>query len=344
MLAISLYGMLLAIFLDSALGQNATIALPLPTKTLVQLDTQGTVFENLLVRQNGDIIITSLHPQPIAYLLKAPWSSDPKLLFLHRFEEVDGLGGVVEIRPGTYVVAGTKWEGLAAPVANATVVQEFALDENDSVSSARIIARVPEAGFLNGVVVAPGSANLVLGADSLQGVVWRIDLTTGDSEISIDVAEMKPLDPHGVLRAGVNGLKVRNGHLYWSNSNLAGVYRIKTDDNGYPAMGAATEQVFRLCDASGVDDFNFDHEGNIYITTHIDNTLYRFGEDGSTQLVAGALTDLGLAGDSAVAFGRTSFDEHVAYITTAGGIFSPINGTITEPAKIVSVDTSGIAQ
>lgn len=61
------------------------------------------------------------------------------------------------------------------------------------------------------------------------------------------------------------------------------------------------------------------------------------------MVVAGAQQESVVAGAIAGTFGRTSADRHILYVVTDGGLASPINGTFVEPAKVVAVDTSRLA-
>jgi hypothetical protein len=54
--------------------------------------------------------------------------------------------------------------------------------------------------------------------------------------------------------------------------------------------------------------------------------------------VAGAIDDFVLAGPTAAAFGRTSKDRDVLYVSTRGGIVDPATGF--DDGKVVAIDTS----
>jgi hypothetical protein len=49
------------------------------------------------------------------------------------------------------------------------------------------------------------------------GVVWKVNVKNGNVEKVIEFDEMKP-PPPPALQMGINGVKVRDGYLYWSNT------------------------------------------------------------------------------------------------------------------------------
>lgn len=220
----------------------------------------------------------------------------------------------------------------------------------------RLVTAIPEAGLLNGVASlpfaapsssrncsTPPSSPVVLIADSSLGMLWRVDLATGSYEIASAVAEMQPI-PDAGLALGVNGVKVRDGYLYFSNSNHLAVYRIAIDAaSGRIAADAQAELAATFVTKANIDDFDIDAAGNVWVASNFDDTVEVFRADGSgAVVVVGAPTELTVAGDTAVAFGRTAgADKNVVYVSTGGALGNPVNGTVTEPAKVVAIDRTG---
>lgn len=214
------------------------------------------------------------------------------------------------------------------------------LDLRGPKPTTRLITKIPEAVFLNGVVSVPGSPSpAILVADNGVSRVWRVDLKTGKYETAAEVPEMKPL-PNATLPIGVNGLKIRNGHLYFSNSNLASIFRLPLDRSGLAAEGAQATLVAKF-DADNVDDFLIDEKGKYWAATNFDNTVAVANQDATGVVVAGTPTELTVAGDTALALGRTMRDRNIVYAVTGGALNRPVNGTVTEPAKVVAIDRTG---
>ncbi|KAJ8119710.1 hypothetical protein ONZ43_g3400 [Nemania bipapillata] len=150
---------------------------------------------------------------------------------------------------------------------------------------------------------------------------------------------MQPL-PNATLAIGVNGLKARGGDLYFSNSNLASVFRLPIDKNGLAAQGSQATLVAKF-DADTIDDFVIDEKGEYWAATNFENTVAVAKMYSTGVVVAGTPTTLTVAGDTALAIGRTKVDKDIVYVVTGGALNRPVNGTITEPAKVVAINRSG---
>ena len=128
---------------------------------------------------------------------------------------------------------------------------------------------------------------------------------------------------------GVNGLKVFGGHLYASNSDRAHIVRVPLSADGLRPVGRPEPFVEGLM----ADDFAFDQRGNLYLATHPLNSVVRIAPDGRDIAVLGT-AEQGLAGSTAVAFGRGPADRDAIYVTTNGGMFLP-PPTGAVPAELV---------
>ncbi|KAI0395712.1 hypothetical protein F5Y17DRAFT_465616 [Xylariaceae sp. FL0594] len=324
--------------------------LPLPARTVFQLDDSipGSWFENIAIRHNGDLLVTMLNPSASIYHIKDPLSSstsvsasvislDPAL--------ANGTLGIYETRPDVFVVAAALYSAFVVPVPGS-----FALWEIDLVSgTTRLIAKMPEAVSLNGVTGIRGSS-VVLVADYGLGLVWRVDVQTGAYEVAAKVPEMDPL-PGAKLQLGVNGLKTRRARsgyyydLYFSNSNRASIYRLAIDASGFQRPGARAELVARF-EADNIDDFDIDDAtGDFWACTNFQNTVVVAKARSAAAVgavVVGSPTELTVAGDTALALGgETKWDRDIVYVVTGGAQGRPVNGTVTEPAKVVAVDRRG---
>ncbi|KAI1403638.1 hypothetical protein F4819DRAFT_450648 [Hypoxylon fuscum] len=314
-------------------------SLPLPSRIISQMNETGSFIENIAIRHSGALLVTTLHPSASVYTVERPYSNSPSTALVHTFDDANGLGGISETSRNVFIVAAARFQGLATTYPNTTSIWELELSGRGA--AARRIVRIPEALLLNGLVSVPTTCKpAVLVVDSRLGVVFRVDVTTGRYEVVLDVAELKPVET-GPLYLGANGLDIRNGFLYWSNSELVSIYRIGIDRAGYPLLGAEVEKVATIEGAGAVDDFTFDEQGNIWAATNLDNTVVVIETDGRQTVVLGSPTELTVAGDTSVEFGKTAADKHILYVTTSGAVAFPINGTIIEPGKIVAVDTRG---
>lgn len=108
---------------------------------------------------------------------------------------------------------------------------------------------------------------------------------------------------------GIDGVKIRGGYLYWSNTSTVTLYMIAIDAEGHPVSGTAVETVGTVASATSMDDFAFDAEDNIWVTTNFDNMLGAVPAGSTTgEVVLGSPTEFTVAGDGATVFGETSAD------------------------------------
>ncbi|KAI0865487.1 hypothetical protein F4860DRAFT_311606 [Xylaria cubensis] len=317
--------------------------LPLPARTIFQLNNDtapNSWFENIALRQNGDLLVTMLQPYASVYSIQQPLSGSPRSSIIN-IANANGLSGIVETSPDVFAVLAGNYSALATPVPQTMAVWE--IDLRGLKPTTRLITKIPEAGLLNGAAAIPtASSPAILVTDNGISQVWRIDVKTGKYETAAEVPEMKSV-PNATIPLGVNGLKIRNGYMYFSNSNLASIYRLAIDKNGIAVEGAKAELVAKY-DTDNIDDFAIDEKGNFWAATNFNNTV-AVAKPGSTGIaVAGESTELTVAGDTALAFGgRTATDKNIVYVVTGGALARPVNGTITEPAKIVAINRTGFA-
>ncbi|KAI1326192.1 hypothetical protein F5Y16DRAFT_375537 [Xylariaceae sp. FL0255] len=175
------------------------------------------------------------------------------------------------------------------------------------------------------------------------GLLWRVDISTGKTDVAIQVPEMSNGSPGNLAVQGINGVRIAgDGYLYWSNSVLTTIYRVKIDAaTGSIAHGATVETVSKIPDVSFVDDIAVG-EDVIFAATNTNNTLVAtkpFANE--TVVVLGNQDTLTVAGDTAAIWGRGENDKKTLYVSTSGAIKAPVNGTLYEPGKVVAVDTTG---
>ncbi|KAI1128457.1 hypothetical protein F5Y10DRAFT_240411 [Nemania abortiva] len=318
-----------------------TANLPLPARTIFQLNDSipNSWFENIAIRQNGDLLVTMLSPQASLYVIQGPLSGSPQASIID-IENANGLVGIAETSPDVFVVAAGTFSALAVPVPGTMAVWE--IDFNGPKPTTRLVTKMPEAGFLNGVASIPGSASpAVLIADNGISQVWRLDIKTGKYEVAAKVPQMDPL-PNATLPLGVNGIKIRDGNLFFSNSNRASIFQLPIDEAGLATQGAEAKLVAKF-DSDNIDDFLIDEKGEFWAATNFENTVAVAKVGSIGVVVAGTPTTLTVAGDTALAFGRTPKDKNIVYVPTGGALARPVNGTVTEPAKIVAIDRTGFS-
>ena len=99
------------------------------------------------------------------------------------------------------------------------------------LATVRVAAQLPMVGFGNGLTLLSKEEGTILIADSIAGVVWRVNVHTGKYYIAIDHPALKPI-PTAHPAFGVNGLKVVGSDLFFSSTNqgLFGKFPISLTD------------------------------------------------------------------------------------------------------------------
>jgi sugar lactone lactonase YvrE len=185
---------------------------------------------------------------------------------------------------------------------------------------------LPDAIFLNGITHLTGDRYLI--ADSYRGAIWKLDAAQTSARIWLEHPLLARTSADKELPAA-NGLKVFNQALYVSNTEKQHIVRIPILENAQP--GEPTIFIDRV----NIDDFAFDCRGNLYGTTHIYNSVVKISPEGKVTAIAQA--EEGMAGSTALAFGRNDGDRTGIYVVTNGGMSYPLPTGI-ESAKVVRLE------
>lgn len=284
-----------------------------PTQTIAEFPV-NTFLENIAIDSQGTIFVTSYEEGKIYRITPDGISTE--------FANVDGnAAGIAIARNGDLIVSGATRDKTAAI---------FRVDATGTVE--RLIA-LPDAIFLNGMTHLQGDRYLV--ADAYKGAIWEIDATAKTGRIWIQDRLLARSDTSNPFPA-VNGIKIFGNSLFASNTQRQFLVRISLTENNAPAMPEVFLSNIHL------DDFAFDILGNLYGTTHVYNSIVRISPDKLVTVIATAKE--GVAGSTALAFGRNESDRSHLYVTTNGGMSLPLPRGV-EPAKVVQlkVDVEGLS-
>lgn len=322
------------LYLATSLLCSLAAGLSLPSRVVYQFPVNPTWIENIAVRKNGNLLVT-LNTSPDIVQIAKPWGPSPTPELVHRFTSLDAVLGITETTADTFVVVGGKFTGVGASIPGTFAAWQVSL--TDKEPKATKIVDIPEAPFLNGAVALPWDKNIVLVAESAQGKLYRVNVKAKTYDVVLEGADLE-VAPGASAPFGINGVHIRKDFLYFTNSSLKKVFRVRLEQSG--AISAnATIELFGSADVEFFDDFTLDSKGNAWVVTNFDNKLVVINPDGKSSVVAGSATELTVAGGTAVAFGRTVKDKDILYAVTGGAYAKPVNGTITEPGKIVAFDT-----
>jgi sugar lactone lactonase YvrE len=212
----------------------------------------GSFLENLSAGLDGAVLITSYSDKRI---LRWTGSGQPAVLVTLDAHPVGILSRADDIIVSAHGAPFTGGPGFLS--SNCMLV----LDRKGNVL--RTVA-APDARFLNGMAPLPSGAVLV--ADSVAGRIWRFDPVSGVLSVWLVHEALAP-DPARPQMPGANGLKIKDGWLYVSNSSRGRLYRVRLDGE------RSTGELDIFATTGPIDDFAFLPHGSIAATTHGDRLL-----------------------------------------------------------------------
>lgn len=304
----------------TSLEARTTPSLPLKVTTVWEFDFPSWC-ENLAIRANGQILVSRLDT-PELYQVDPTGAVPPILIATWNASYYMGALGIAETTPDVFAI------NIAAPVNGSFVKTSgipaiYKVDMNTfKVSSAGVVEKnatvsliteLPTADFINGMTTLDDEH--VLSADVYNGWVYKVNVLTGAYSIAINDPKMK-FPPNAPTNLGVNGLKIRNSYLYWTNTAVGSLNKILITAAGTPVgtSSVVTANVPRA------DDFVFKADGTAFIAQNQEDELSVLLLGSSkAEVVAGSNTSTILAGVTAGKFGRLASDCNRLYLTTSGG-------------------------
>lgn len=298
-----------------------------PTSTVYQLQQNNTQFENLYTRKDGSILATRVDV-PEIWVIEPSERKGTQLLTIP--SDVTSVLGIVELHPDVFAVntGNVTDEGIIAGS-----FQVWKVDLRGHKTETSLIAKIPEAGLLNGLAAL--NSDIILSADSRPGLIWRVDVNSGRYFIAIEDPALE-LPANSTSPAGINGLRISGDYAYFTNTAQQLFGRVRIDSEG-----TAAGPVERIAGGFAMDDFTILPDGTAYLVTSNQNTINRVSPDGTVTTVAGMADSLALGGGTSCQFGKTPEDRDILYVSTSGDRSSPINGTLMGPALVAAVDLSG---
>jgi sugar lactone lactonase YvrE len=164
-------------------------------------------------------------------------------------------------------------------------------------------------------------------SDSPEGIIWRLDLKTGEYNPALSDDSMSPA-PNGPAM-GVNGIKVFNRYLYYASVTRKELRRVKLDDTAN-AIGPYE----LVMDDIGVDNLDISVQGDMYLAVNTENMVMSITAEGKLVQVAGGKNSTALAGPTCCVL-RPGEDE--LFVGTNGGLFAPVDGWFEEPGKLSAI-------
>ncbi|PNP46507.1 hypothetical protein TGAMA5MH_01965 [Trichoderma gamsii] len=303
----------------------------------------NTWVENIAVRSNGNLLVTLLNIPEVWEV--EPLSGSAELAY--SFPNANACLGITEVGHDIFAV---NVGNLSAPATGAPGSWSvWTLDYNTANSSSnkptpKEITAIPPAVFLNGLASLPTKPGVVLAGDSFLGQIFAVDTTYGHYNVAIDVPEFKP-NATAAIQFGVNGIKIHDGHLYFTNSLksplLASILLSTNGTAAGPVKTISKSAQYPVNSGFQADDFALDATAEYaWVATNLSNLIVRITiATGKQQVVAGGNSDPVVAGATSAAFGRNWYNRHILYIVTDGGLGDPSSAGVTG-GKIVALDTT----
>ncbi|KAK0718485.1 hypothetical protein B0T26DRAFT_713436 [Lasiosphaeria miniovina] len=275
----------------------------------------ATFIENVAVRPNGHILLGTFSNGSLFSL--NPDTRTPEAELVAKLPGVGALVGIAEIAPDVFAVGGGDLLPEGFGFVNGSM-KVYTVDVKKK--KVKVAASLPAATGLNGITPLPGHPGVVLAAESVAGQILRINTATGRIDVAIADTQLGPSSDPAIVPLGVNGIKVSNGYLYFTNSGLGFFGRIKIT-----ASGERAGQVERITSIENpgfthaFDDFVFGSglTPDAYVALH-PNSIQRIAADGEQTLFVGGDGSnlMPYPGPTSVALSR---DGRKIYIVTGLG-------------------------
>ncbi|OAA36866.1 Six-bladed beta-propeller, TolB-like protein [Metarhizium rileyi] len=331
---------------------------PLPSRLLHSMPPY-TWAENLAVRPNGNILVSTSTMNGTVWQVSRPWEDDPKTELVYNFDEwVDRLIGIGESTPDKYIVVGSRFYAhteLSSHVGRTFCAMELDFTCNRTVPKARVVAWMPDSNLLQGVAALPWDRSVVLISDQYvlrprekqvdwtpsPGQIWRLDTITGKYELILTgYEEMNTVYYHGNKPAhdvGINGIRILDDTLFWVNSDNGGIYSMKLDRSGRAVLPAVPKTVTKTDWLW--DDFAFGPGEKDLIWATGNNSIVAVSRSNGTDVIVsgfGTSDNETFWSPTSAQFGRTKKDSHVLYVTgNYPNASSPLRGWVK------ALDTTG---
>lgn len=302
------------------------------TRVIFQLPNVGSWFENIAVRSTGTILATRVDVPELWEINPATGTGTAIATFPPPISTVTG---ITELTPEVFALGVGQYNLGTGTVPGSYSIWTLDLSSSsaDGTYHPKLVTQIPEAGLINGLTTGDAGKGIVLAADSEFFALYKIDIPSGSYTKTL-ADETMTVPPGAPIQLGINGVKIRNGYLYFTNSMRETFYRVPVGED-FKATGA----VEAVATGFPQDDFVFGADGTAYVATHGANTVVKVAAGSKEGIaIAGNFESLEVAGCTACAFGRRKEDGKVLYVATAGALSMPVKGELTEPAKVVAVD------
>ena len=315
---------------------------PLAKLTTIAVFPRYYLLGNLAVRDDGSILVTAALQKELWYVPPADAGAPAEPVLLHTFGQT--ASGIVETEPDVFYICTSDGFATHESFLHRLDLRHWAPGQPVRAKTVLKFGN-PVGGLTGSCLLAPG---VILLADSVAGLIWRVDLAAGHGQATArvwlkhDSMDHDPDSPLVPQQSGVNGVRyaARTGYLCYTSTAQQLFMRVPVDPGTHDPAGAPEF----IVDGIMADGFCLDEDAGVaYVTAHRQNTIDRVpfhpGGSGARQIVAGEPFHEHLVGPSSAVWGRQPGDYgRVAYITTDGGLIAPPTDDIVRPARLLRAE------
>ncbi|KAJ5252293.1 hypothetical protein N7489_002703 [Penicillium chrysogenum] len=250
-----------------------------PASKVFQLEQNGTWFENLAVRSNGNLIATRIDSPELWSIVPSGNTSHPGHgSLLLKFPNALSTLGIAEIDHDVFaILAGNISLPGIIPTPGSFVV--WTVNLTSAIPEAKVLAPLPGGYFLDGMTKF--GDDLLLISDARKGIIWRLNITSGESSVALSDASMLPAPPGQAVQVGVNGLKIWQNYVYYTSTSHEIFARVPVDGNA-----TAVGPVEIITSGFSFDDFILTPNGTAYLSTNPQNEVIQVSPQGRVRLFA----------------------------------------------------------
>ena len=322
----------------SVTSKTSSSSLPITT---VHQFSLGTWVEGLDFRSNGKLLVNVL-TSPDMYQIDTTTGQTQHVTTI---TNATGLYGITEVSLDQFYVASGKLSLLAGTTnIGSWAIHHVDMSLFDKLGRPKYVNKITSfpTAKINGLTTLDPIRGLILACDDRNGVVYRVNVYTGENVIVADDPLMKPV-ANSTVKNGINGIKIRDGFLYFTNTGAGTFSKVPIDRNGKQTGPGVI--IAQNPEKQGGDDWTFDANGNAYIGDNPNNwvNLVRAGSS-TTEIIAGGPNSTSVMGPTALEFGPSAQDKKrgSVYVTYQGGIAQYSTGQYTQGGGVLRIDTSSL--
>ncbi|PIA97638.1 hypothetical protein CB0940_06026 [Cercospora beticola] len=262
-----------ALVLGSAIAHGLATTVPdnadLPVHIIARIN-DGPRFEDLAVRANGQILATTTQPNASIYQFDPLGILPPTLVY--NVPNIRSAVGIAEREQDIFYVASGDFD-IMNP--SNTTPASYSITRIDmrgvevlpkggltKAPYAQRVASLPNAALPNGIAFARPLSEHLLVADSFRGLIWNVNVCTGEVGVTLKDNSTTGSTPTGPNFTGVNGVKVRKGNIYYTNTGKSSLYRVAVDEKG---QVQETSTPTLITGNLTCDDLVLDRDGTAYV-------------------------------------------------------------------------------